>query len=127
MRIGFDKMIGYLPEGIEKWQEKGNEIDKIPTISARGYKEMEKGDDFILLDIRDPGEIEEGDPAENRVNIQLKSLYENLDKLDKSKTIYVLCGSGNRATTAASYLKFEGFHSVVITGGVRMYRNISKK
>jgi hydroxyacylglutathione hydrolase len=126
-RIGFDNMLGYLPEGIEIWQEKGNDIHKLPTVTAREYKEMDKGDDFILLDIRDAEEIEEGDPSENRVNIHLKSLYENLDKLDRNKTIYVLCGSGNRATTAASYLKFEGFNAAVITGGVRMYRNISQE
>jgi len=126
-RIGFDNMLGYLPEGIEIWQEKGNDIHKLPTVTASEYKEMDKGDDFILLDIRDAEEIEEGDPSENRVNIHLKSLYENLDKLDRNKTIYVLCGSGNRATIAASYLKFEGFNAAVITGGVRMYRNISQE
>ena len=126
-RIGFDNMLGYLPEGIEIWQEKGIDIHKLPTVTASEYKEMDKGDDFILLDIRDAEEIEEGDPSENRVNIHLKSLYENLDKLDRNKTIYVLCGSGNRATTAASYLKFEGFNAAVITGGVRMYRNISQE
>jgi hydroxyacylglutathione hydrolase len=126
-RIGFDNILGYLPEGIEIWQEKGNDIHKLPTVTASEYKEMDKGDDFILLDIRDAEEIEEGDPSENRVNIHLKSLYENLDKLDRNKTIYVLCGSGNRATTAASYLKFEGFNAAVITGGVRMYRNISQE
>ncbi len=124
-RIGFDNIVGYLPDAIEMWQENGHKVDKLSTISAKEYKEMPKGDDFILLDIRDAGEIEERDPDENRVNINLKSLYENLDKLDKDKTIYVLCGSGNRATTAAAYLKVKGYNSVVITGGVRMYRNIA--
>lgn len=123
-RIGFDNIIGYLPEGIEMWQEKGNEVEKIPTISARGYKKMPKDDSFILLDIRDSEDMEEGDPEENRVNIPLKSLYESMDKLNKDKVIYVLCGSGNRAATAASYLKVQGYESVVITGGIRMYRNI---
>lgn len=123
-RMGFDNIVGYLPDGIEKWQEKGNDIHKLPTVSAREYMEMDKGDDFILLDIRDGNEIQENDLSENRLNIPLKSLYENLYKLDSNKTIYVLCGSGNRATTAASYLKLKGFHAVVITGGIRMYRNI---
>ena len=48
----------------------------------------------------------------------------NLDKLDKDKTLYVLCGSGNRATTAAAYLKVKGYDVIVITGGAEMYRNI---
>lgn len=123
-RMGFDNIIGYLPDSIEMWQQKGHEVDKLATISAKEYKEMPKKDDFILLDIRDYIEMEKGDPVENKVSIPLKSLYESLDKLDKNKTYYVLCGSGNRATTAAAYLRVLGYDVVVITGGVDMYRNI---
>lgn len=124
-RIGFDNIVGYLPDGIEMWQEKGHEVVQLATISAKAYKEMPKNDDFILLDIRDYAEMEPQDPEENKVSIPLKSLYESLDKLvmDKHKTIYVLCGSGNRATTATAYLITKGYNAVVITGGVGMYRN----
>ncbi|HSN66376.1 MAG TPA: rhodanese-like domain-containing protein, partial [Fusibacter sp.] len=125
-RIGFDNIIGYLPDAIEMWQEKGHEVVQLATISAKAYKEMPKSDTFILLDIRDYAEMEPKDPDENKVSIPLKSLYESLDKLvmDKHKTIYVLCGSGNRATTATAYLITKGYHAVVITGGVGMYRNV---
>ncbi len=124
-RIGFDNIVGYLPVGIEMWQDKGYEVEQLATISAKEYKETPKGDDFILLDIRDYNEVEARDPDENRVSIPLKSLYESLNKLAKDKTIYVLCGSGNRATTAAAYLKVNGYDVVVITGGVGMYRNLA--
>jgi hydroxyacylglutathione hydrolase len=123
-RIGFDNIVGYLPDSIEMWQEKGCEVDQLATMSAKSYKEMAKEDDHILLDIRDYNEMEPGDPDENKVSIPLKSLYESIDKLDMGKTFYVLCGSGNRATTAASYLKAKGYDVVVITGGVEMYRNL---
>jgi hydroxyacylglutathione hydrolase len=123
-RIGFDNIVGYLPEGIEMWQEKGNEVGQLETISAKGYKEMPKGDDFILLDIRDYTEMETKDPDNNLIHIPLKILYKSLEKLDKKKTIYVLCSSGNRATTASAYLEGKGYHAVVITGGVRMFRNL---
>jgi hydroxyacylglutathione hydrolase len=122
-RIGFDNIVGYLPEGIEMWMEKGNEVNQLETISAKGYKDMPKRDDFILLDIRDENEVEIEDPDKNLVHIPLKILYKSLDKLDKKKTIYVLCSSGNRATTASAYLEGKGYHPVVITGGAEMYRN----
>lgn len=122
-RIGFDNLLGYLPDGIEVWQKSGHEVEKLATVSAKDYIEMQKGDDFILLDIRDYNEVEEKDPDKNIVRIPLKILYESLNKLDKSKKIYVLCGSGNRATTAASYLKTKGYDAIVITGGAEMYRN----
>ncbi|WP_160316191.1 MBL fold metallo-hydrolase [Acetobacterium bakii] len=123
-RMGFDNIAGYLPDGIEMWQETGHEVDQLATISAKAYKEMPKGDDFILLDIRDYNEMENRDPDKNKVSIPLKSLYGSLEKLDQDKTLYVLCGSGNRATTAAAYLKVKGYDTVVITGGVKMYRNL---
>jgi hydroxyacylglutathione hydrolase len=122
-RIGFDNIVGYLPEGIEMWQKKGNEVGLLETISAKGYKDMPKRDDFILLDIRDDNEVEAKDPDKNLIHIPLKILYKSLDKLDKKKTIYVLCSSGNRATTASAYLEGKGYHAVVITGGAGMYRN----
>jgi hydroxyacylglutathione hydrolase len=124
-RIGFDNIVGYLPDGIERWQQKGNKVDQLTTISAKAYKEMPKDDDFILLDIRDYDEVEPSDPDENKVSIPLKSLYESIDKIHhENKTYYILCGSGNRATTAAAYLKMKGYDVVVITGGAEMYRNI---
>ena len=122
-RIGFDNILGYLPEGIEMWQEKGNEVGQLEAISAKEYMDMPKGDDFILLDIRDDNELEPEDPDKNLVHIPLKILYKSLDKLDKKKTIYVLCSSGNRATTASAYLEGKGYHAVVITGGARMFRS----
>ena len=123
-RIGFDNIVGYLPEGIEVWQEKGNEVAQLESISAKKYKDMPKRDDIILLDIRDYVEVEAGDPDKDKIQIPLKILYKSLDRLDKKKTIYILCSSGNRATTASSYLEGKGYHAVVITGGAGMYRNL---
>jgi len=122
-RIGFDNIVGYLPEGVEMWMKKGNEVDQLETISAKEYKDISSHDGLILLDIRDENEVETRDPDKNKVHIPLKVLYKSLDKLDKKKTIYVLCSSGNRATTASAYLKGKGYHAVVITGGAGMYRN----
>jgi rhodanese-related sulfurtransferase len=93
-------------------------------MSAKEYKDMSNHDGVILLDIRDENEVETRDPDKNKMHIPLKVLYKSMDKLDKKKTIYVLCSSGNRATTASAYLVGKGYHAVVITGGAGMYRNI---
>ena len=123
-RIGFDHMVGYLPEGIESWKLSGREVNQLETISAKAYADLAKKDDFIFLDVRDEDEIIAEDPEKNRINIPLKTLYKDFDKLDKNKRIYIFCGSGNRATTAASYLKLKGYEVIVITGGASMYRNL---
>lgn len=123
-RMGFDRIRGYLPEGIKTWQAEGFEVEQFETVSAKEYKKMPKGDDFVLLDIRSPEEIKESDPDLHSVNIPLKILREELDKLPRDKDIYVLCSSGNRSTTAASCLKMAGLKPIVITGGAEMYRKI---
>lgn len=122
-RIGFDQIVGYLPNAIEMWQQSGYETDQMAAISAKSFKEMSKDHDYTLLDIRDYNEVQPEDPDHNKISIPLKSLYANLEQLDPDQTMYVLCGSGNRATTAAGYLKERGYEVVVITGGVDMYRN----
>lgn len=122
-RIGFDDIYGYVPNSIEMWQTAGNNVNQLNTISVKKFKTLPKDKDYILLDVRDSSEISSNDPKTNRLNIPLKSLYKNIDLIDKDKDIYVLCGTGNRSTTAASYLKIHGINATVISGGILMYHN----
>lgn len=122
-RIGFDDIYGYVPNSIEMWQTAGKNVNQLNTISVKKFKTLPKDKDYILLDVRDSSEISSNDPKTNRLNIPLKSLYKNIDLIDKDKDIYVLCGTGNRSTTAASYLKIHGINATVISGGILMYHN----
>lgn len=76
-------------------------------------------DDYILLDLRHPDEITRPAPEENLINIPLEDLPSTYQKLDKDQKIYTLCGSGNRATAAASFLVNKGYKPVVIEGGMK--------
>jgi Rhodanese-related sulfurtransferase len=68
-------------------------------ISVKELKEkIDKGEDFILLDVREPQEyafsrIKEKDA----MLIPLMSLPKVINSLPKDKDIYVLCRSGNRS------------------------------
>ncbi len=119
-RIGFDNIIGYLADGLGKWEQSGEELEKTRSITAIKFKELPKNGDFILLDIRKKEEIEADDPDKNRINIPLQNIYKCLDYLDYKKTIYVLCASGERSTIGASYLKAKNYDARIITGGVEM-------
>jgi hypothetical protein len=44
--------------------------------------------------------METKNPDKNKVSIHLKTFYKSIDNLEKDKTIYILCGSENRSTTA---------------------------
>ena len=118
-RIGFDNIAGYLPNASKSWEGSGLEMEKLPTISAKKFIELSH-DDYILIDIRKNEEIQEEDPKKNRINLPLQNISQCFTRITKDKPIYILCGSGERATIGASYLKERGYNAIVITGGVKM-------
>lgn len=90
----------------------------IEVVSPSEYDEVSK--DGIRLDVRTPGEFKAGH-IEGAINIEVDTLRENLDKLDKNKTIYVNCQSGHRSYVAVRLLMNKGFKAVNLTGGYEMY------
>lgn len=107
-----------------QWSTEDKEIIAVPdtdlasskTISGEEFINLET--DYVLLDVRNPNEITRPAPEKNLVNIALEDLPNRLEQLDKSKTIYTLCGSGTRGTTSASFLVNNGYNAVVIKGGI---------
>ena len=119
-RIGFENIVGYLPNACKKWEENGFELEKLPTITSKQFTELPEDGDYIMIDIRKSEELQEDDPKSNRIHLPLQNISQCFSRIKKGKPIYILCGSGERATIAASYLRLEGYDSQVITGGVRM-------
>ncbi len=77
--------------------------------------------DFVITDIRTPEEFNEGH-IENAVNIDFYSetFREDLDKLDKSKTYFIYCRSGNRSGRAMPIMKELGFQEVYnLSAGIK--------
>lgn len=105
-------------------------IDDIPNekfeqseiISAKDF--LTKEEDYVLLDVRHPDEITRPAPEKNLVNIPLEDLPNELESLDNRKEIYTLCGSGNRGTSAASYLASKGFKAIVVEGGMKAIQEL---
>lgn len=96
-----------------------NAFDKfVEIVSPAEYDEVSK--DGIRLDVRTPAEYKEGH-IESAINIEVDTLRANLDKLDKSKTIFVNCQSGHRSYVAVRLLVNLGYKAVNLTGGYEMY------
>lgn len=115
---GFTEVSGYLLAS----DVPNEELQKVETISANAFFKV--AEEYTLLDVRHPDEITRPAPEENLVNIPLKDLSENVESLDKEKRIYTLCGSGNRGTSAASYLASKGYEPVVIEGGMKNFEEL---
>ena len=79
-----------------------------------------------LLDVRTPAEVARG-KIDGFVHIPLDSLRENIDKLDKSKPVYVYCHSDLRSYIACRILMGHGFDAYNLSGGYRLYESIMRE
>lgn len=76
--------------------------------------------DLFFLDVRQPEEVEEFGIIEGAVNIPLRELGENIDKLpaDLESNIVVICKGGFRATIGMTALHVLGYENAqVLVGG----------
>ncbi len=94
--------------------------DHYGTVSVDAFLEMlAENDDLVVLDVREPGEIEEFGIIDGAINVPLRSLGENLDLLpDLDATIVVICKGGFRATIGMTALHVLGYENAkVLVGG----------
>jgi hydroxyacylglutathione hydrolase len=111
-RLGFDRVAGYLAEGMHAWEVTGREYDRIRSVHVTELvRRIKEREDFTLLDVRKPEEWEQG-RLPGAKHIFLGELRDRLDELDRSRPVTTFCGSGQRAVIAASILKRAGFHTV---------------
>jgi len=90
----------------------GEQFTAVSPKEASALIEKHKGDsDFIILDIRTPGEYQRGH-IENSIMIDFysKTYAEEVNRLDKTKIYLIHCRSGNRSTRSMGLfnkLQFE--------------------
>jgi len=116
-RMGFDDVRGYLNGAVTAWATAGYPVDRIPSIDGPEFKAaLDRNDALNILDVRSPAEFKAGH-MDGAVNIYAGELPGRLDELDASKDWIVMCGSGQRATIAASVLQRAGFERLRIFWG----------
>lgn len=81
-----------------------------------------RGDDFILLDVREPHEHQVRNIPQARL-IPLGTLPAQIDTIDKTKQIVVHCKGGMRSTKACTLLREKGFQRVLnVKGGIDAWK-----
>jgi rhodanese-related sulfurtransferase/rubrerythrin len=99
-------------------------VPLIPVDELKAKLEKEKGDDFTLLDVREPREYE-GGHLPGATHIPLSRLADRLNELDRTKPLVTYCKSGRRSGSAASILAGRGFHGVrSLDGGMDAWNGI---
>lgn len=97
--------------------------DKVKNFHWHEVADLPKDGSVVLLDTRTPMEYANGH-IDGFTNIQLDELRNNLDKLDKSKKIYITCQIGLRGYVACRLLMQNGFDCYNLSGGYRLYNSI---
>lgn len=90
----------------------------VSLISSKDLNE--KLGDIQLIDVRTPEEYAKGH-LKNAVNINFydSTFASDMDKLDKSKQLYIYCGTGIRSSKASKQLGKMGFTKVYdLEGGI---------
>lgn len=112
IRIGYERLAGYLKGGISAWEVSGRTYDRIGAVHASTLeRRIKAAEAFTLLDVRKITEFQES-RLKKATHIFLGDLQKHLDEIDKSKPVVTFCASGRRAIIAASILKRHGFERV---------------
>ncbi|MEZ9336343.1 FAD-dependent oxidoreductase [Vibrio splendidus] len=77
------------------------------------------GDHQILLDVRNPGELENGGFIEGAINIAVDQLRHRMNELPTDKEIVIYCQVGLRGNVAYRQLVNNGFKARNLIGGYR--------
>ena len=112
VRMGYEDVRGYLEGGMEEWAIHALPFRGIPQIFIEEIRRRyDEGDEFLLLDVRKRGEFESGHLV-GAQHIFVGELQERLDEVGDARPIVTFCGTGYRASNAASILLRNGFDQV---------------
>jgi hydroxyacylglutathione hydrolase len=122
-RIGFDKLRGYLCDGIEDWQNRGMPLEQSGVDTAAGlYEKLKEKRDMFLLDVREKDEYASGH-IPGAVNIHVGELEGRLQEVPSNLPVVSICSVGHRAGLGVSVLKRHGYDLVFnLLGGTTAWR-----
>jgi rhodanese-related sulfurtransferase len=124
-RVGIERVVGYLEDGIEAWKRANLTLEQVPQITVEDLARLmrERSDQVQLLDVRRQAEWEEGH-IDGALLKPLNQLARMLDELDPYRPVAVHCKGGYRSSIATSLLRRAGYRQVMnVTGGFDAWKN----
>lgn len=125
-RIGIDGVEGVLAGGFEAWRDAGLPLEMAATTSPRDLaRELER---TVVLDVREPSEVEETGAIPGAINVYVGHLEERLPELRRrleDAPVAVTCSGGNRAGLAVSLLRRHGISRAMnLLGGMTAWTRL---
>ena len=124
IRVGFDRIDGYLTDGVEDWYNAGLPVEQLPLLSVQQLKKkVDQGEDLTLLDVRRQDEWDTGH-VPGAMHVFVGQVERRLSEIPRDKPVVVMCNVGHRAGIAASILLREGYPEVFnLLGSVTAWRH----
>ncbi len=112
-RIGFDHIAGWIT--VAEAKAGGLLTASIPRIDFPSFDAAKARAEGEIIDVRTTSEFQQGhlDGARSFPYTRLKA---SVDELPKDGRLFIHCGTGKRASLAASFLRARGFDAVHIDG-----------
>ena len=106
-RVGYENILGYLLTS-----DLPSSLESISSISSKESAKIIKKRNYLVLDVRKPGEVDSGHVL-NSKHIRLQELESRINELDKNPEIIVYCAGGYRSMISCSILKKNGFNKLI--------------
>ena len=112
-RIGFDHVIGWITAGEAK--NSGLFVEREERIDFPDFQPEKALAEGAIIDVRTSAEFQRGH-LDGALSFPYTRLKTRLKDLPPNKRLFIHCGSGKRASLAASFLRSTGFDAVHIDG-----------
>jgi rhodanese-related sulfurtransferase len=90
--------------------------DEAKRVKAADIDALLAKGDVVVLDVREPNELEETGTVTGAIHIPLGQLESRLGELPKDKVILTACRGGGRASRALALLESKGFKTAGFCG-----------
>ena len=118
-RIGFDRVVGYLQDGLRSLDSRPEIIARTERLSPTVAAERLASDEPpLVVDVRAPREYETKH-IDGSISMPLNHLEQLADGLPTDRPLLVHCAGGYRSSIAVSLLRRMGFNHVTeLAGGI---------
>ena len=89
-------------------------------------KKMLMNNEVVLLDVREPYEIEIC-KVKGSLFIPMNKIPQNIEQLEKEKRYAVMCHSGVRSLYVSNYLNSLGYTTLNVIGGIERWATVVDK
>jgi rhodanese-related sulfurtransferase len=95
-------------------------VKNYENLNGQSFKSLfESTPGAVIIDVRTPAEFKSGSiKGAKNIDLMSSSFEQKIDSLEKGKTYFMVCRSGNRSGQACNIMSEKGFKVYNLAGGV---------